>query len=190
MRPSDGAVEATGSSGAGVPPADLSRNDTPKTAGGTPAPPKSRVSAKYWIVCAVWAAVISGLSTDTFSSEHTSRFILPALRWLFPHASMDTLEIMHAVIRKSAHITEYFILSTLLFLAQRGDNRGWKLRWAVWTIAMCAGYAALDEFHQSFVPSRTASPWDSLIDTTGASVAQCVIWIWNRIRVAVAAPRD
>ena len=87
---------------------------------------------KYWIASAVWAAFISVLSTDSFSSEHTSRIVLPALRWLFPHASADVLEIMHAVIRKTAHLTEYFILSTLLFLAQRGDSRGWKLRWAIW----------------------------------------------------------
>lgn len=143
-------------------------------------------SVKYWIASAVWAVVISTLSTDTFSSEHTSRFILPVLRWLFPHAGPDALEIMHAVIRKTAHLSEYFILSTLLFLAQRGDNRWWKLRWAVWAIVMCAGYAALDEFHQSFVPSRTASPWDSLIDTTGASVAQAVIWMWHRAKETVA----
>jgi hypothetical protein len=85
--------------------------------------------AKYWITSAVWAVLISILSTDSFSSEHTSGFIIPALRWIFPHASMDTLEVMHAVIRKSAHLTEYFILSIFLFLAQRGKDQGWKLRW-------------------------------------------------------------
>jgi VanZ family protein len=98
---------------------------------------------------------------------------------------MDMLHLMHAVIRKAAHLTEYFILSTLLFLAQRGNERGWTLRWAIWAIVMSAGYASLDEFHQSFVASRTASPWDSVIDSTGASVAQCAIWIWRRGRTAV-----
>jgi VanZ family protein len=140
--------------------------------------------AKYWITSAVWAVLISILSTDSFSSEHTSGFIIPALRWIFPHASMDTLEVMHAVIRKSAHLTEYFILGIFLFLAQRGANHGWRLRWAIWAIVMCAGYASLDEFHQSFVPSRTASPWDSLIDITGATVAQLAVWIWYRARKA------
>jgi VanZ family protein len=142
---------------------------------------------KYWLASAVWAALISILSTDSFSGEHTSRFIIPALRWFFPHASMNTLEIMHAIIRKTAHLTEYFILSILLFLAQRGSGQGWKLRWAIWSIVMCAGYASLDEFHQSFVPSRTASPWDSLIDTTGASVAQVIVWIWYRARNAMTS---
>jgi VanZ family protein len=140
---------------------------------------------KYWFASAVWAALISILSTDSFSSEHTSSFIIPALQWIFPRASMETLKIMHAVIRKTAHLTEYFILSIFLFLAQRGKGQGWKLRWAIWAIFMCAGYASLDEFHQSFVPSRTASPWDSLIDTTGACMAQCAFWIWCRARNAV-----
>jgi VanZ family protein len=138
--------------------------------------------AKYWLASALWAALISILSTDGFSSEHTSRFFLPALRWIFPHASMETLEVMHAVIRKTAHLSEYFILSIFLFIAHRGGDGGWKLRWAIWAIVLCAGYASLDEFHQSFVPSRTASPWDALIDTTGASAAQMAAWVWNRAR--------
>jgi len=146
--------------------------------------------AKYWMTSAMWAVVISILSTDSFSSEHTSRFILPVLRWLFPHAGMETMEVMHAVIRKTAHLTEYFILGIFLFLAQRGEDRGWKLRWAIWAIVMCAGYASLDEFHQSFVPSRTASPWDALIDTTGGSIAQGVFWIWCRGRNAVTGESE
>jgi len=98
---------------------------------------------------------------------------------------MDTLEFMHAVIRKTAHLTEYFILSLFLLHALRSGTRGWQLRWALWAIVIAAGYASLDEFHQSFVPSRTASPWDALIDTTGASIAQAVVWIWYRRRKAM-----
>jgi VanZ family protein len=47
---------------------------------------------------------------------------------------------------------------------------------------IATGYSALDEFHQSFVPSRTASPWDSLLDTAGAATAQFVLWLWFRFR--------
>jgi len=143
--------------------------------------PSDRV--KHWIPAIVWAGLISGLSTDTFSSEHTSVFIVPALRWLFPHAAMESIELMHAVIRKMAHLTEYFILSILLMRALRGQDRVWKLRWAIWAIAIAAGYACFDEFHQSFVPSRTASPWDALLDTTGASVAQLALWLWHLKKV-------
>lgn len=98
---------------------------------------------------------------------------------MFPHASSGTLELLHAVIRKTAHLTEYFILGGLLHRALRGNDRGWKLKWAIWAIVIAAGYASLDEFHQSFVPSRTASPWDALLDTVGASAAQIVVKLWN-----------
>ena len=133
---------------------------------------------KNWLPAIAWACLISSLSTDVFSSEHTSRFILPALHWLFPHASVETLGLMHAVIRKTAHLTEYFIFSIFLIHGLRGKERGWTLRWAIWAVAIAAGYAALDEFHQSFVASRTASPWDALLDTVGASLAQVFLWLW------------
>jgi len=113
---------------------------------------------------------------------HTSRFILPALHWMFPFASADTLDRVHFFIRKSAHFTEYFLFSLLLLRGVRGNERGWKLRWAIWALLIAAGYSALDEFHQSFVASRTASPWDSLLDTTGAAVAQVALRVWVRVR--------
>jgi VanZ family protein len=140
---------------------------------------------KNWLPAIAWACLISFLSTDVFSSDHTSRFIIPVLHVLIPQASAETLELLHAIIRKSAHLTEYFIFSILLMRALRGQERGWKLRWAIWAVVLAAGYASLDEFHQSFVPSRTASPWDALLDTVGASVAQIVLWLWHLPRGGV-----
>jgi len=137
-----------------------------------------------WLPAIAWAVVISAASTDALSSAHTSLIFVPALRWLFPHASLETIERMHFFIRKSAHFTEYFVFSLLLFRGMRGENRGWQLRWAIYALVIAAGYSALDEFHQWFVPSRTASPWDSLLDTVGAASAQVVLglWAWFRYR--------
>ena len=136
-----------------------------------------------WVPALLWAFMISYASTDTFSSSNTSVIILPILRRLFPLASPETLESVHYLIRKLAHLSEYFLFSLLLLRGVRGNDRGWKLRWAIWALAIAAGYSALDEFHQSFVPSRTASPWDSLLDTTGAAVAQVVSYLWVKLRV-------
>lgn len=141
--------------------------------------------AKNWIPVVAWAALISVLSTDYFSTEHTSRLIVPILHWIVPRASPETLEILHKFIRKSAHFTEYFIFAVLLHRALRGPDRGWKLKWAIRAILIAAAYASLDEFHQVFVPSRTASPWDALLDTVGASVSQIVVWLlwkWRAMR--------
>jgi VanZ family protein len=136
---------------------------------------------KNWLPAIFWACVISSFSTDTFSSEHTSVFIIPVLHWMFPHASAGTLELMHAFIRKTAHLTEYFMLGIFLMNGLmhglRGQDRSWRLQWAIWAVAIAAGYAALDEFHQSFLPSRGSSAWDVLLDTTGAAVAQIVLWL-------------
>jgi VanZ family protein len=145
--------------------------------------------AQMWIPALLWAGVISELSTDAFSSEHTSRFIIPALHWLFPHASGETLELMHTIIRKMAHFTEYFIFSIFLVRGLRGKNRGWNLRWAIWAVVIAAGYASLDEFHQVFVPSRTASPWDAALDTVGATTGQIFSWIWYGSRASAAAAK-
>ena len=134
----------------------------------------------HWVPAILWAFLISLASTDAFSAGQTSHVILPALHWLFPFASVQTLERMHFFIRKSAHFCAYFVFSLLLMRGMRGNDRGWKLRWAIWALALAAGYSAFDEFHQSFVPSRTASPWDSLLDTTGAAAAQLALWVWMR----------
>ena len=138
-----------------------------------------RLSARVrnWIPAILWAGLISGLSTDTFSSEHTSIFVIPVLHWLFPHAGSETLELMHGVIRKMAHVVEYFVFSIFVMRGLSATERGWKLRWAIWAVVIAAGYASFDEFHQSFLPSRTASAWDALFDTTGAAAAQMFTWL-------------
>jgi VanZ family protein len=128
-----------------------------------------------------WAVLISVASTDSFSPEHTGRIITPVLHWLFPSASLPTLNLLNHYIRKAAHVVEYFLFSLLVFRVIRGKSRGWQLRWAIWALAIAAGYSAFDEFHQSFVPSRTASPWDALLDTVGAALAQVVLWAWYRL---------
>jgi VanZ family protein len=138
---------------------------------------------KNWLPAIAWACLISFLSTDVFSSEHTSLFIIPVLQRLVPNASAETLELIHAIIRKTAHLTEYFIFSIFLMRGLRGKDRVWRLHWAIWAVVIAAGYASFDEFHQSFVPSRTASPWDALLDTLGASTAQVVLWLWHLSRV-------
>ena len=101
---------------------------------------------------------------------------MPILHWLMPYASAATLEQAHELLRKCAHFAEYFIFSVLLLRGVRGERRGWQLRWALAALALAAVYSAVDEYHQSFVPSRTASPWDSLLDTAGAAVAQVAMW--------------
>ena len=123
-----------------------------------------RTVAKYWLPVLAWMIFIFIGSTDLLSAEHTSRFIGPFLRWFAPDVSGATIASVQLVARKFAHLTEYAILAALLFRALR------LYRERVFAIAFigAAFYAALDEYHQSFVTTRTASPLDVGIDWLGA----------------------
>jgi VanZ family protein len=124
---------------------------------------------KAWLPVILWMALMFFGSTDLMSAEHTSRFITPFLRWLDPEISPDAINHVHALVRKAAHVTEYAILTGLLFRALRGlIDRFWWRAGVAFLPAMI--FAAADEYHQSFVPSRTGSPIDVLIDYCGAIV--------------------
>jgi VanZ family protein len=130
---------------------------------------------KQWWPALVWAGVIWSFSTGVFTSENTASIIIPFLHWLLPHATSHTLRFIHHLIRKSGHFTEYFIFSLLLLRSIRSGRRGTHLTWALATIALVACWATIDEFHQSFVPGRTAAVSDVLLDTTGGIAAQIVV---------------
>ena len=149
-----------------------------------PVPPKSTLGTwlRAWWPAFLWAGIISFLSTDSFSSAHTSRIFEPFLRWLFPSLSVDSFELMHHIIRKCAHFTEYFIFLLLLYRGLRGIRRGWQLAPAVLAWFIASGYSALDEIHQSFVASRGASPWDSLLDSASALAAVVMLFLFYRLR--------
>jgi VanZ family protein len=129
---------------------------------------------RYWWPALLWAVVISVFSTGLFKSDNTGSVIIPILRFFLPHASADTLDFLHHIIRKCGHLTEYFVLSMLILRGIRAGEKGLYLRWVLVTILIVACYAALDEYHQSFVPGRTAAVGDVLIDTTGGIAAQIV----------------
>jgi VanZ family protein len=135
---------------------------------------------RAWSPALLWAIVISLASTDSFSSAHTGPVIERILRWFYPSLSQENFEFIHHLIRKSAHFTEYFIFFLLLYRALRASRRGWQWSWALTAWLIAAAYSGLDEFHQSFVASRTASPWDSLLDSTGALFALLAVFLLYR----------
>lgn len=154
-------------------------------------PPKSLIPAwlHVWWPALLWAVVIFTASTDAFSSYHTSRFIFPFLRWLLPSASAERMELIHHLLRKCAHLTEYFVFYLLLYRSIRASRKGWHWSWAFAAWFIAAAYSALDEIHQSFVASRGASPWDSLLDSTGALLALFVVFLFYLL-FRLPAPRN
>jgi VanZ family protein len=131
----------------------------------------------------LWAGVIAWASGDAFSSANTAPILERIVRWLDPTIGSEHLDAIHAFVRKSAHLVEYFILYVLVYRGIRGRRRGWRWSWGLSAWIIAAAYSVLDEVRQSFVASRTASPWDALLDSAGALVALlCVLLLVRSAR--------
>jgi VanZ family protein len=143
---------------------------------------------RSWWPPLLWAGLIFSLSTDSFSSDRTGATLYPIFHWLMPSLTAAQFEPIHFLIRKSAHFTEYFVFCVLLFRGVRSNRTGWRWTWALAALSIAAGYSALDEIHQAFVASRTASPWDSLLDSVGAFVATLALFLWFRFRKPSVEP--
>ena len=137
---------------------------------------------KAWIAAILWLIVISIESTAYLSAHNTSRFLFPLLHYLFG-MSLERFEPLHFFLRKCGHVFGYGLLSILLFRAWRETlpalgNPRWTFRWANIAVLGTALVASLDEWHQSFIPSRTGTPRDVLLDTCAAIAAQILVFFW------------
>jgi len=120
----------------------------------------------------LWAAFIFVASTRLMSASNTTTILRPVMLWLFPNISEATLSLIHSMIRKAGHFSEYAIFALLAARAFRTSSRELlRKRWFWASLLLVVVYALGDEFHQSFVPSRTASIYDSMIDTFGGLTA-------------------
>ncbi|TMA47186.1 MAG: VanZ family protein [Deltaproteobacteria bacterium] len=135
---------------------------------------------RRWLPVVAWGGVISLFSTGYFTGESTGKLLLPILGTLFPRATPAELLAMHRFVRKLGHFTEYLILSVLLYRALRAGRR-WNLRAAATAIVVAGLYAVADEFHQLFVPGRTAAASDCLIDVSGAAAGQGLLAVLGRV---------
>ncbi len=120
----------------------------------------------------LWISLISFESTSEFSAINTSRIVRPLLVWLFPNISEERIGIVHFLVRKAAHFTEYAVLGLLAARAFYSSSHQLLRRW--WFVAglfLIIIQALVDEYHQSFVPSRSASFLDSIIDIAGGFMA-------------------
>lgn len=136
---------------------------------------QTRTFLLFWLPAVVWTALIAVFSTNNFSAEETSRILRPFLEWLLGALPQSRFDFIHFLVRKAAHLVVYASLSALWFRARRGPRSGWQLSWALLALLVTMLVALADEFHQALLPSRTGNPWDVLLDSFGALLAQAAI---------------
>ncbi len=117
--------------------------------------------SKYWLPVVVWCLVIFGFSSLQIGAS--SEFY-----W------------KDFVIKKSAHLVEYGILSVLFYRALINSKVSEK-KSMFYSVFFAFVYGLTDEFHQSFTPGRGPSLRDTLIDMTGAIIF--IFGIVNNIKI-------
>jgi VanZ family protein len=131
------------------------------------APPRPNL-LRAWGPAMVWVVVIAFESTDIFSSEHTGSMLYTLLTHLFGYVDFNKFVIFHHYLRKIGHVIGYGILALLLL-------RGWRATFGqthvlLWRTSLLswlgtAFVASMDEWHQSYIPSRTGTWRDVVLDS-------------------------
>jgi len=121
-----------------------------------------KVFLKYWLPVIIWASVI-------FYFSHQ------------PYLKSDLPGAWDFALRKTAHVTEYFILCLLLLraLGQQGAQAGLKQA-IFWAVALSILYAVSDEFHQSFIAGRQPALRDIGFDSLGALLAAGLYYLTKK----------
>jgi VanZ family protein len=131
-----------------------------------------------WLPTLLWLSLLTVFSTDSFSAEHTGSILWKIVHVVYGGISERQFEVLHFFVRKAAHFTFYGMLSVFAYYSWKATlpaRRIWTFRWSGLALAVTLIAGSLDEFHQSFVPSRTASYRDVLLDVTGALFFQILI---------------
>jgi len=145
--------------------------------------------ASAWIPVLVCILVIAMESTVYFGADHTTGPLQRFFEFLFQrHFTQPEWWRLHLIIRKCGHFTGYGILSIAWFRAF------WmtlplsidlsRRRIPVHSLAMLGTLlvASADEFHQTFLPNRSGSIWDVMVDCSGGLCMQLLVWLWMRRR--------
>jgi VanZ family protein len=134
----------------------------------------------FWGLALLWMLVIFAFSHQAHSGAYTEAYLQEA----------------NVPIRKLAHMFEFAVLAVLYQAALAGyliapsetaEKNKLKNYWLALALALL--YALSDEFHQAFVPGRSATLFDAAVDAAGALAGlTCVYWL-RRIIVSDAQKR-
>jgi VanZ family protein len=123
---------------------------------------------RAWLPAAIWIGIIAFESTDFFSSEHTGGMLYGFLTRLFGNIDLYKFLVFHHYLRKTGHVVGYGVLALLLLHGWRatfGQTRALLWRTLLLSWLGTAFVASMDEWHQSYIPSRTGTWRDAVLDS-------------------------
>lgn len=151
-----------------------------------------RVILVILLGCTFWT--IFGFSSQNgIESGSISRKVARKIIDVFPYTKdlreetkIKMVERSQPIIRKLAHFSIYLLVGILIMTFVSTYP---LLLWEKWVISLGVGfvYAISDEWHQSFIPGRTAQVKDVMIDTIGVFTG--IIFVLMVISVAKALKR-
>lgn len=140
----------------------------------------------YLVIAFIWMVVIFYMSNQpgSISAQHSGRVVeflsnLPYIGSIVTY--MMDIDIAEFIIRKSAHMFSYFILSILLFMTIY-DNQKNIRKVALKALLFTFLYALSDEFHQLFIDGRSGEFRDVMIDTIGGFIGSTILYLYHRIK--------
>ena len=138
---------------------------------------------RAWWPAVVWTGLIAFESTGLLSSQNTGSMLYALLTRLFGQINFYEFLVFHHYLRKAGHVVGYGMLSVLLL-------RGWRAtldrdhaqlgRTALLSWLGTVFVAAMDEWHQSYIPSRTGTWRDVVLDSVAGVVFLLVAYFWLR----------
>lgn len=143
-----------------------------------------------WILAILWMIFIFVMSTNIGSASNTIH-VLKQITLKIPFIKVENLStedkvlllnMINFILRKSAHVGEYFILSILLVsLVKEYEIKRNKI---IFVVISCSFiYATFDEIHQLFVISRTGNTKDVIFDVLGAFFGTLICFISYKKRL-------
>jgi lipopolysaccharide/colanic/teichoic acid biosynthesis glycosyltransferase len=130
---------------------------------------------RFWLPPLLLMALIFPVGNKALASHRIYEIFVTVFRWVFPHASRHAAGMGYIIFRKAGHFVTYGLMAFLLYRAFRAErSRRWRPAWLVLSAAVAAGYSLLDELLQSFVPNRSGSPLDWVVDCGGIALALAI----------------
>ena len=148
--------------------------------------PQRRALFFAWLPAIIGVLIICSESSDYLSSAHTGSLLQRLCLWLDCCRDWNFILVNH-ILRKTGHFAGYGILCLLFYRAWRlsgyiVSTSRTRVMDAVFSLLWTLVISSADEYHQSFLPSRTGRPQDVLLDMTGAAIFLVALHFWLRSR--------